>query len=114
MRDIASLLLRLEALSQAHRLNYTTYQALLAEMKKRLKAGSIPDFLQLHWLALLAAIEAAESTLKRSTGHYMEPIWAFFRRTSITLPEEVMDIESCDVTCLPKGKSHIFFPSCVI
>lgn len=84
-------------------LNYTAYQALLVETRMRLPHIEGSANLRTSGDYLRTTITLAEDSVKRSTGHNMEAIWAYIRDAMPSLPEELASLGKCDVANLPAG-----------
>ncbi|KAK9894542.1 P-loop containing nucleoside triphosphate hydrolase protein [Cystobasidium minutum MCA 4210] len=105
---VASFLTQLEALVQSHSLNYTLYQALLTEMQSRFESAAIPDSAKDYYIKLGQALDAAEDAVKRSTGHFMEPIWSYYQRGAVTVPFELSGVLDTDIGKLSPALTQLF------
>lgn len=102
--DILSCLAELLVLFGLSTLNYTVYQALLSEIRRCLNVAVVPDFLVLQCRELSMAINAAEDSVKRSTGHHLEAIWEYTQRATSPLLDALSGTDHCDIVALPVGE----------
>lgn len=75
-------------------------------MQSRFESAAIPDSAKDYYIKLGQALDAAEDAVKRSTGHFMEPIWSYYQRGAVTVPFELSGVLDTDIGKLSPGETH--------